>query len=49
MTGRDKEIKVGDTNPYSGPVSAYGAIGKTIQAYWTSMQPAASTAVCLSS
>jgi len=27
------EIKVGNTNPYSGPASAYGAIGKTIAAY----------------
>jgi len=29
----DTEIKVGNTNPYSGPASAYGAIGKTIAAY----------------
>src|SRR6187551_1543585 len=28
------EIKIGHTNPYSGPASAYGVIGKTIQAYW---------------
>jgi len=24
----DTEIKIGNTNPYSGPASAYGAIGK---------------------
>src|SRR5215204_978648 len=36
----DKEIKVGNTNPYSGPVSAYGAIGKTIEAYWKSVNEA---------
>ena len=24
----DKEIKLGHTNPYSGPLSAYGTIGK---------------------
>ena len=30
----DKEIKVGHINPYSGPASAYGAIGKAIQAYF---------------
>ncbi|MBV9359840.1 MAG: branched-chain amino acid ABC transporter substrate-binding protein, partial [Betaproteobacteria bacterium] len=29
----DKEIKVGNTNPYSGPASAYGVIGKSIAAY----------------
>jgi branched-chain amino acid transport system substrate-binding protein len=29
----DSEIKVGHTNPYSGPASAYGQIGKTIAAY----------------
>jgi branched-chain amino acid transport system substrate-binding protein len=27
-------IKIGNTNPYSGPASAYGTIGKTIAAYW---------------
>src|SRR5918994_7557051 len=27
------EIKVGNTNPYSGPASAYGTIGKAIGAY----------------
>src|SRR6266508_2861778 len=27
------EIKVGNTNPYSGPASAYGTIGKVIGAY----------------
>jgi branched-chain amino acid transport system substrate-binding protein len=30
----DTEIKIGHTNPYSGPASAYGVIGKTIAAYW---------------
>ena len=30
----DKEIKIGHINPYSGPASAYGAIGKAIQAYF---------------
>jgi hypothetical protein len=25
----DTEIKIGNTMPYSGPVSAYGVIGKT--------------------
>jgi branched-chain amino acid transport system substrate-binding protein len=30
----DKVIKIGNTNPYSGPASAYGTIGKTIGAYF---------------
>ena len=30
----DKEIKIGNINPYSGPASAYGTIGKTISAYF---------------
>ncbi len=30
----DKEIKVGGISPYSGPASAYGAIGKAISAYF---------------
>ena len=30
----DQEIKLGHTNPYSGPLSAYGTIGKAISAYW---------------
>jgi branched-chain amino acid transport system substrate-binding protein len=30
----DKEIRIGNTNPYSGPASAYGQIGKAITAYW---------------
>ncbi len=30
----DTEIKIGNTNPYSGPASAYGAIGTTIAAYF---------------
>src|SRR5688572_32665102 len=28
----DTEIKIGNTNPYSGNASAYGLIGKTIEA-----------------
>jgi branched-chain amino acid transport system substrate-binding protein len=31
----DNEIKIGNINPYSGPASAYGVIGKTIGAYFT--------------
>jgi len=31
----DKSIKIGNTNPYSGPASSYGTIGKAIGAYWT--------------
>ena len=30
----DKEIKIGHLNPYSGPASAYSAIGKSIGAYF---------------
>jgi len=30
----DAEIKIGNINPYSGPASAYGTIGKTIAAYF---------------
>ena len=30
----DKEIKIGQTNPYSGPASAYSAIGKAELAYF---------------
>ncbi|MDX1375507.1 MAG: ABC transporter substrate-binding protein [Burkholderiales bacterium] len=30
----DTEIKIGNTNPYSGPASAYGTIGKAISAYF---------------
>ena len=33
----DKEIKLGHTNPYSGPASSYGIIGKAIEAYWKSV------------
>ena len=28
------EIKIGNTNPYSGNASAYGTIGKTLAAYF---------------
>lgn len=30
----DTSIKIGNTNAYSGPASAYGTIGKTIDAYF---------------
>jgi branched-chain amino acid transport system substrate-binding protein len=30
----DTEIKIGNTNPYSGPASAYGTIGRSIGAYF---------------
>jgi branched-chain amino acid transport system substrate-binding protein len=30
----DTEIKIGNINPYSGPASAYGTIGKTIAEYF---------------
>ncbi|MSO76100.1 MAG: branched-chain amino acid ABC transporter substrate-binding protein [Alphaproteobacteria bacterium] len=30
----DTEIKIGNTNPYSGPASSYGTIGKTQAAYF---------------
>ena len=30
----DTEIKIGNTNPYSGPASAYAAIAKTIDTYF---------------
>ena len=30
----DTEIRIGHTNPYSGPASAYGQIGKAIEAYF---------------
>jgi branched-chain amino acid transport system substrate-binding protein len=30
----DTEIKIGNTNPYSGNASAYGQIGRTIEAYF---------------
>ena len=30
----DNEIKIGNTNPYSGPASTYGTIGKSIAAYF---------------
>src|SRR5258705_11707957 len=31
----DTEIKIGHTNPYSGPASSYGVIGKTETAFFT--------------
>jgi ABC-type branched-chain amino acid transport systems, periplasmic component len=30
----DTEIKIGNINPYSGPASAYGQIGRAIAAYF---------------
>jgi branched-chain amino acid transport system substrate-binding protein len=30
----DTEIKLGNTNPYSGPASSYGTIGKSETAYF---------------
>ncbi|HVR51109.1 MAG TPA: ABC transporter substrate-binding protein [Pseudorhodoferax sp.] len=33
----DTEIKIGHIVPYSGPVSAYGTIGKTITAYFAKL------------
>ena len=33
----DTEIKIGNTNPYSGPASAYAAIAKTIDTYFKSL------------
>jgi branched-chain amino acid transport system substrate-binding protein len=30
----DTEIKIGHTNPYSGPAASYGTIGKAIKAYF---------------
>lgn len=30
----DSAIRIGNTNPYSGPASAYGTIGKTVAAYF---------------
>ena len=30
----DTSIKIGNTNPYSGPASAYSVIGKAISAYF---------------
>jgi len=36
----DTEIKIGHAGPYSGPASAYGVIGKGIEAYWKSVNAA---------
>ena len=36
----DSEIKIGNTNPYSGPASAYAQIAKTIDAYFKSVNEA---------
>jgi branched-chain amino acid transport system substrate-binding protein len=36
----DTEIKIGNTNPYSGPVSSYAAIARTIDAYFKAVNEA---------
>jgi branched-chain amino acid transport system substrate-binding protein len=36
----DTEIKIGNTNPYSGPASSYAAIAKTIDAYFKGINEA---------
>ncbi|WP_425066363.1 ABC transporter substrate-binding protein [Reyranella sp.] len=36
----DSEIKIGHTGPYSGPASSYGQIGKTIEAFFKSVNEA---------
>src|SRR3954464_1269284 len=36
----DTEIKIGNIMPYSGPVSAYGVIGKTEAAYFKKINDA---------
>src|SRR5215813_6801099 len=33
----DAEIKIGNTNPHSGPASSYAAIANTIEAYFKSL------------
>ena len=38
--GGNGEIKIGHCGPYSGPASAYGVIGKSIEAYWNSVNDA---------
>jgi len=44
----DNEIKIGDIMPYSGPVSAYGVIGKTEQAYFNKINRKAASAAARS-
>jgi branched-chain amino acid transport system substrate-binding protein len=36
----DSEIKIGNTNPYSGPASSYAAIARTIDAYFKAVNEA---------
>src|SRR5476651_2281930 len=36
----DSEIKIGNIMPYSGPASAYGALGKTEAAYFKKINDA---------
>ena len=45
----DTEIKIGNTNPYSGPASSYAAIAKTIDAYFKSVNEAAASTAARSS
>ncbi|WP_296383624.1 ABC transporter substrate-binding protein [Reyranella sp.] len=40
MGATDTEIRIGHTNPYSGPASSYSTIGKLHQAYWKSVNEA---------
>jgi hypothetical protein len=44
----DTEIKIGNIMPYSGPVSAYGVIGKTEQAYFNKINRKAASAAARS-
>ena len=39
----DKEIKIGQIHPYTGPASAYGTIGKAIGAYFGRSTPKAAS------
>ena len=39
----DTEIKIGQTNPFSGPASAYATIGKTQAAYFKMIKDRKST------
>ena len=40
----DTEIKIGNTMPYSGPASAYGAIGKAEAGYFAMLNERGGTA-----
>ena len=43
----DTEIKIGNIMPYSGPASAYGVIGKTIDAYFKKINSTSSDSTSL--